>query len=103
MDPTQIITQYAQMTSSLGLAKLTNQTGFYEHIRLAASCIGKTVSYSIDTEVPIDPANPDAGTTTRSTVETGTVTEADFTDHNPKVQINGTHSVPVSSLIKIYM
>jgi flagellar hook assembly protein FlgD len=91
MDPTQIITQYAQMTSSLGLAKLTNQQGFYEHVRLAASAVGKTISY-FD---PTDDSN--------SITLTGTVTEADFTGPNPQVMVNGTDLVPVSKIANIYM
>lgn len=90
MDPTQIITQYAQMTSSLGLAKLTNQTGFYEHIRLAASSIGKTISY-------YDPADD-----SKSTLLVGTVTEADFTEANPNVIVNGTDAIPVTDIATIY-
>jgi flagellar hook assembly protein FlgD len=90
MDPTQIITQYSQMTSSLGLAKLTNQQGFYEHIRLASSVVGKTVSY-------IDPNDPTGGI-----VLTGTVTAADFTEAKPAIEINGTDSVPMDNLVMIY-
>jgi hypothetical protein len=103
MDPTQIITQYAQMTSSLGLAKLTNQQGFYEHMRLAASCVGKTVSYAIDRNVPIDPDNPAAGTRIESELRTGTVTEADFSEYNPMIVINGTDVVPVAQISNVYM
>jgi flagellar basal-body rod modification protein FlgD len=91
MDPTQIVTQYSQMTASLAMAKLTNQTGFYEHIRLAASCVGKTISY-FD---PTDDSN--------SILLTGTVTEADFTGQNPKVIVNGTDAVPVPKIATIYM
>jgi len=90
MDPTAIITQYAQMTSSLGLAKLTNQQGFYEHLRLASSVVGKTVSFK-------DPNDPNG-----QIIATGTVTEADFSQAQPSLTFNGTDTIGVADLVKIY-
>jgi len=88
MDATAIITQYSQMTASLGVARLTNHYAFYEQVRLASSSVGKVIAYQ------------DAGDPTN--VRTGVVTEADFTGPNPNLIINGTDTVPVLNLVKIF-
>jgi hypothetical protein len=53
--------------------------------------MNKTVSY-------IDPADPSGGN-----VLTGTVTAADFSEAKPGIEINGTESIPMTSLVTIYM
>ncbi len=76
-----------RVTASLGVARLTNHYAFYEQVRLASQAVGKVVSYGDK-----DGGNP----------QTGVVTEADFSGPNPNIIINGTTSVPIVQLLKIY-
>lgn len=88
MDPTQIVSQYAQMTASLGMAKLTNVQSFYEQVRFAASTVGKVVSYD-------DPLAPEG-------YGTGTVTAADFSGPFPELSIDGGVPIPVTKVVAVW-
>jgi len=85
MDATEIISQYATMLSSLGVARMANQSEHYEQVRIATSAINKIIDY-------------DDGS---GAIQSGTVVAADFTQDSPLVILNGGIPVPVGNIISI--
>ena len=85
MDPTEIVTQNAQMLASIGNARLSNQMGHFEQVRIAMQAVGKNVMYSV----------PGTDLTMM-----GTVTEVDFLKASPELLING-ENIPVGNIIRM--
>lgn len=83
MDPTAIIAQFAQVQSSMGTAKLSEEMNYYFQAKAAMDVVGKTVQLE-------DPRNP-------NTKVTGQVQGAEFDGNIPGVIVNGT-SYPITWL-----
>ena len=85
MDPTAIVSQYATMMSSIGMARMVNDSDHWEQVRIAAGLVNKTVDYK------------DLG----GSIANGTVTAADFSSNTPTLEIDGS-SIPVANILKSY-
>lgn len=86
MDPTQIVSQYAQMMSSLGVARMTNHMAHYELVDIARSVVSKKIEY----------------TDKDGAVQMGIVEGADYTMDTPHVFVNN-ELVPVKNIQTIHM
>lgn len=76
MDPTAIIAQFAQVQTSMGMAKLSEEYSYYNKVQLAMQLVGKHVQMN-------DPKSPNI-------VYDGTVAGIDYTNGQPSVAMTGT-------------
>jgi flagellar basal-body rod modification protein FlgD len=87
MDPSAIIAQNAQFTSSLATVRLANQMAHYQQISASIDVMGRPAEY-------IDPND------FTQTPQIGTITGADYTTTPPGLIINGT-LIPMDNIIRV--
>ncbi|MBO9541981.1 hypothetical protein J7643_15445 [bacterium] len=87
MEPTAMITQYAQMESSIGLMKLNAASTVYQNSAIAAGLMNQQVTVKVGT-------GKDTGTFS------GQVTAVDFSGDSPMVKV-GELYYPLSSVIHV--
>lgn len=83
MDPTQIITQNAQLTASLGTVRLANQMAHYQQVAATMAAVGQTAFYT-------DPVT--------QAVLNGKVAGANFSTNPPTLTING-DDIPMDAIL----
>lgn len=97
-DNTQIISQYAQMLSTLGQVKANKVLDQSMQVQVSESTIGKTIAYSIGQQ-----RNP-ATNKMEDIIKTGVVTAVDFTLDTPRVYVDGDATpVPVANIRGVNM
>lgn len=97
-DNTQIISQYAQMLSTLGQVKANKVLDQSMQVQVSESTIGKTIAYTIGQQ-----RNP-ATNKMEDVIHNGVVTAVDFTLDTPRVYVDGAASpVPIADIRGIAM
>lgn len=87
MEPTAMITQYAQMESSIGLMKLNATSTVYQNTAIASGLMDQEVTVKIGT-------GDDTGTLT------GKVTAVDFSGDSPTVKVGEVY-YPLSAVVHV--
>lgn len=87
LDPTEIISQNAQFTSSLATVRLANQMAHYQQVSGAMSVIGKPAEY-------LDPSNINGATAI------GIVSGADYSTTPPSLIIDG-KLIPMDNILRV--